>query len=61
LGVVHGTLVPAFKAGLDGCRNIPIALKMPSPGEETAQACDMAWLRQLSKEAAKIGIGERDL
>ena len=31
-------------------RNIPIALKMPSPGEETAQAGEKVWLRQLSRD-----------
>jgi hypothetical protein len=33
----------------------------PDFGEQEAQSGENAWLRQLSKEAAKIGIGERHL
>jgi hypothetical protein len=38
-----------------------ITLVYLKKGEQTTQACEIAWLRQLSTEAAKIGIGERDL
>jgi len=38
LGAVHGTLVLACKAGLDGWRNIAIALTDVDFGEQKAQS-----------------------
>ena len=35
-------------------RNIPIALTDPDFGEQTAQACENAWLRQLEKCKAQL-------
>ncbi len=37
------------------CRKIPITLKTPSPGEQTAQGCDTACSQQLTSRMICFG------